>query len=130
MISKTAVRSQRHRIEPELRVASSVSHMNVWWLPIFQTIEEEAVATDSEQYGHGISLLSRVWLFQNQNQSQLLCRVVGPLQMAATDGVSRQPMPRMRHAHGRGVRRAFSTSEFVVLVSLGLKAPGSRSVAS
>ena len=57
VISKTAVRRQGHRIKPELRVASGVSHVNVWWLTILKTIEEESVPTDPERSRLDISLL-------------------------------------------------------------------------
>jgi hypothetical protein len=58
--SKTTVRRQCHRIEPELRITPGVRNMNVWWLTIFQAVEEEPVATDPEQCWHAISLPLRI----------------------------------------------------------------------
>jgi len=49
--------AQCRRIEPELRVAPGVRHVNVRWLTIFQAVEEEPVASDPEQYRHALSLL-------------------------------------------------------------------------
>src|SRR2546422_9650526 len=42
--SKTPVRRSCHRLEPELRIAARMRHMNVWWLTIFKAVEEEPIA--------------------------------------------------------------------------------------
>ncbi len=55
--SKATVRCQCHRFEPELRITPGVRHMNVWWLTILQTVEEEPVTADPEQCRHGLSVL-------------------------------------------------------------------------
>lgn len=56
VIPKPAVGRQGNRVEPELRVAFCVRHVNVRRLIVLETVEEEPVTADSEQYGHGISL--------------------------------------------------------------------------
>ena len=56
VVSKAAVRRQIHRIKPELCVTPSVGNVNVRWLAILQTVEEESISTNPEQYRHGLSL--------------------------------------------------------------------------
>src|SRR3972149_957465 len=53
---KTPVRCQGHGIEPELRITARLGNVNVRWLAIFQTVEEEPVTANPEQYRHGPSL--------------------------------------------------------------------------
>ncbi len=55
--SKTAVRCQRYGIEPKFRIAPRVRDVDVWWLTILQTVEEEPEATDPQQRWHSNSLL-------------------------------------------------------------------------
>jgi hypothetical protein len=62
--SKTPVRRSCHQLEPELRIAARMRHMNVWWLTIFKAVEEEPIAPDPEQCWHAISLPPSI-RFQN-----------------------------------------------------------------
>src|SRR3990167_4046778 len=50
--SKTTVRCQCHGIEPKLRITASMGNVNVRWLAIFQTKEEEPVTANPEQDWH------------------------------------------------------------------------------
>ena len=54
--SKTTIRRERHRFEPELRITPSVCHVNVWWLTILQTVEVEPVALHPQERRHNLSL--------------------------------------------------------------------------
>ena len=56
MTTKPTVRRQVHRIEPEFRITASVRYVDMWWFPIFQTVEEESVPTNPKQYRHCPSL--------------------------------------------------------------------------
>jgi hypothetical protein len=56
MTSKTPIGCQRHRIEPELHVTARLRDVNVRWLAILQTVKEESLTANPEQYSHGPSL--------------------------------------------------------------------------
>src|SRR3990172_4112537 len=59
--SKTAVRCQGQGIEPKLRLTARLGNVNVRWLAIFQTVEEEPVTANPEQNWHGPSLHHLGW---------------------------------------------------------------------
>jgi hypothetical protein len=54
-----------------------------------------------------------------------LCRIVWPSELRPTDSVGSKPVCWTRHPHCRGVRWPVSTTEGEMLVSFGLKSPGS-----
>src|SRR4030095_15879013 len=56
MTAKTPVRRQIHWIKPELRITSGVRDVNVWRLTVLQTVEEESVSANPEQYRDCLSL--------------------------------------------------------------------------
>jgi hypothetical protein len=54
--AKTPIARQTHRLQPELRVSTRVSHMYVRRLATLQAEKEESVSTDPQQRGHYFSL--------------------------------------------------------------------------
>jgi hypothetical protein len=58
MAAKPAIRCQRDRIKPELRITPRMSNVNVSRLSTLQAIEEKPVASNPKQRRHCFSLHS------------------------------------------------------------------------
>ena len=54
--AKTPHAGNGHRLDPELRISSGLSHMDVRRLPPLHAEEEEPIPTNSQQSGHLTSL--------------------------------------------------------------------------
>ena len=54
--SKTSVGRQIDGIKPKLRVTAGMRNVNVRWFAVLETVEEESVTIDPEQYRHKVSL--------------------------------------------------------------------------
>jgi hypothetical protein len=53
---KTAIVRECNRLQPELRITTGVSNVDVRWLSSLETLKEESVTTNPQNRRHGTTL--------------------------------------------------------------------------